>query len=109
MIDTRWMAVLQGWVGGREREGCTCTERWEKNGTFFSLGAIESPGGRRDGYKGKEQLTRIDRGIFGWSTLDDCSITSYRTFYLGVPVDRAPNAVIIFVLRGIIREGRSGS
>ena len=47
-------ARLGGWVEEREREGCTCTERWKKMVDFFSLGAIEFPGGRRDGYKGRE-------------------------------------------------------
>ena len=61
------MAILQGWVGGWKRKrGMYLYRAMEKNGRLFSsLGAIEFLSGRRDGYKGREQLTRIDRGIFG--------------------------------------------
>jgi len=32
-------------------------------------------------YKGRNLLTGTDRDIFGWITLNTCSITSYRTLY----------------------------
>ena len=47
MIDTRWMAVLQGWVGGWKRKikrGMYLYRAMEKNGRlFFRWVQLSSP------------------------------------------------------------------
>jgi len=40
-------------------------------------------------YKGRKVLTGTDKDIFGWLTLNNCSITSCRTLYCASAV-RAP-------------------
>ena len=37
-------------------------------------------------YKGRNPLTGIDRDIFGWFTLNNCSVTSCQTLYLYNPL-----------------------
>ena len=50
-------------------------------------------------HKGREELTRKNRGIFGWLTLNNYSITSYQTLYRTIEFPKQGARLISGILR----------